>query len=93
MTEHDYRTAVYPGSFDPITRGHEDIIRRALRICDRVVVGVAHRATHMKRGLFDIDDRVAMIREVFQDEDRVTATAFEGAPHRARPARGFRFRI
>lgn len=78
MTQPDNGTAVYPGSFDPFTKGHEDIVRRALRICDRVVVGVAHRATHMKRGLFDIDERVTMIREVFHDEDRVTATAFQG---------------
>ncbi len=72
------RTAVYPGSFDPVTRGHEDIVRRALRFCERVVVGVAQRATHAKQGLFTIEERVDMIRDVFRDEPRVDATPFEG---------------
>ncbi len=44
--------AVYPGSFDPITRGHEDIARRTLRFADRLVVAVARTATQAKRGLF-----------------------------------------
>jgi pantetheine-phosphate adenylyltransferase len=70
--------AIYPGSFDPITRGHEDIVRRTLRFCDRVVVAVAHTATHDKRGLFTIDERLALIRDVFADEDRVEAVAFSG---------------
>jgi pantetheine-phosphate adenylyltransferase len=70
--------ALCPGSFDPITLGHEEIIRRSLRFADRVLVGVAHKATQVKRGLFDVDERVAMIEEVFADEPRVEAVAFEG---------------
>ena len=42
------RVAIYPGSFDPITNGHTDIVRRALRFCDRVIVAVAHRASQRK---------------------------------------------
>lgn len=70
--------AIYPGSFDPITRGHEDIVRRTLRLCDRVVVAVAHRASQVKKGVFTIEERLELIRAVFADEDRVEAVAFEG---------------
>jgi pantetheine-phosphate adenylyltransferase len=72
------RIAVYPGSFDPITRGHEDIVRRALLFCDRVLVAVAHRRTQPKSGLFDIPERVALIRSVFADEPRVDVVDFSG---------------
>lgn len=72
------RTAIYPGSFDPITRGHEDIVRRALRFADRVIVAVAHRRTQRKDGLFSIAERVHMIEAVFADEPRVSAMEFEG---------------
>ena len=72
------RVAVYPGSFDPITRGHEDIVRRALGFCDRIIVAVAHRRTQSKGGLFDIAERVDLIRQVFADEPRVIADDFTG---------------
>ena len=72
------RTAIYPGSFDPITRGHEDIVRRALHFVDRVIVAVAHRRTQRKEGLFNIVERVSMIREVFADEPRVEPAEFDG---------------
>ena len=72
------RLALCPGSFDPITLGHEEIIRRALGFVDRVIVAVARHATQAKRSLFDVDERVAMIREVFADEPRVEAQAFDG---------------
>jgi pantetheine-phosphate adenylyltransferase len=70
--------AVYPGSFDPITLGHEDIARRTLRFADELVIAVAHTATHAKRGLFDVEERVAMIREVFDGEEGVEVTSFTG---------------
>jgi pantetheine-phosphate adenylyltransferase len=69
---------IYPGSFDPITNGHEDIVRRGLSFVDRIVIAVAYHATHVKRGLFSIDERLEMIREVFRDEPRVEVTAFDG---------------
>lgn len=72
------RIAIYPGSFDPITRGHEDIVRRALAFCDEVVVAVAHRRTQKKEGMFPIDERVSLIETVFRDEPRVRVTEFEG---------------
>lgn len=70
--------AIYPGSFDPITRGHEDIARRTLRIADRLIIAVAHTATQAKNGLFSVDERVELIREVFAGEERVEAVSFRG---------------
>lgn len=72
------RVAVCPGSFDPITLGHEDIIRRSLRFADRVLVAVAYSATHVKTGMFDVEERVAMIRESFADTPAVQAVSFQG---------------
>src|SRR5688500_5301934 len=72
------RIAIYPGSFDPITRGHEDIVRRALTFVDRIIVAVAHRRTQRKEGLFGIAERVEMIQEVFADEPRVEPAEFDG---------------
>ena len=72
------RRAIYPGSFDPITKGHEDIVRRALRFCDEVVVAVAHRRTQKKAGLFEIDERRALIEAVFADDERVEVVDFDG---------------
>lgn len=72
------RIAVCPGSFDPITLGHEDIVRRGLRFADRVIVAVAHRATQAKTGIFTVEERVEMISEVFADEPRVEAAEFQG---------------
>ena len=72
------RLAIYPGSFDPITNGHEDIVRRGLRFVDRIIVAVAHTSTHAKRGMFSIEERVEMIEEIFSDEPRVEVARFEG---------------
>ena len=72
------RTVVCPGSFDPITVGHEDIIRRSLQFADRVIVAVAHRASQQKSGLFSVDERVSMIRETFADDPRIEAAEFSG---------------
>jgi pantetheine-phosphate adenylyltransferase len=70
--------ALYPGSFDPITLGHEDIARRALSVADRLIVAVAHTSTHDKRGLFSVQERVELIREVLADEERIEVRSFEG---------------
>jgi pantetheine-phosphate adenylyltransferase len=58
--------------------GHEDIIRRALRVADRLIVAVARTSTHDKRGLFDVEERVALIREVLASESRIEVRSFEG---------------
>lgn len=67
---------VYAGSFDPITRGHEDLIRRSLAFVDRLVVAVATNLA--KQPLFSIDDRMALIRDSLADESRVEVRAFGG---------------
>jgi pantetheine-phosphate adenylyltransferase len=71
-------TAIYPGSFDPVTLGHEDIVRRSLRLADHVLVAVAHTATQQKRPLFTVEERVALIREIFEDEPRIECVSFQG---------------
>ena len=68
--------AVYPGTFDPLTRGHEDLVRRASRLFDSLVVGVAD--SRAKRTFFTLDERVAMAREVLADEPRVEVVGFDG---------------
>ena len=70
--------AIYPGSFDPLTKGHEDIARRSLRLADQAVIAVAYTPTQAKGSLFSVEERFEMIQEVFQDEDRVTCLSFEG---------------
>jgi pantetheine-phosphate adenylyltransferase len=57
------RIALYPGSFDPVTNGHLDVVRRAVHLCDRLIVAVGVQPT--KQPLFTMDERFAMIREVF----------------------------
>ena len=78
MTRDQPVIAIYPGSFDPITKGHEDVARRSLRIADRVVVAVAHTASQAKGGLFSPEERLEMIREVFQDDEGIETCQFEG---------------
>jgi pantetheine-phosphate adenylyltransferase len=68
--------AVYPGTFDPLTRGHEDLVRRASRLFDSLVVGVAD--SRAKRTYFTLAERVAMAREVLGDESRVEVVGFDG---------------
>ena len=67
---------LYPGTFDPVTRGHEDLIERALRVVDKLIVGVA--VDTGKASLFPVEERVEMIREVAGREDRVRVEAFSG---------------
>ncbi len=69
-------TAVYPGTFDPITRGHEDLVRRAVRLFDRVVVAVAE--SRNKRPFFSMEERVAMSREVLAGIPHVRVEGFSG---------------
>lgn len=69
------RAAIYPGSFDPITNGHVDIIRRALDIFDRVIVAVGIQ--HDKKPLFSLNERVSMIRQSIQDP-RLEVVSFSG---------------
>lgn len=68
--------AVYPGTFDPITLGHEDIVRRAARLFDSVVVGVAD--SRSKRPFFTLDERVQMAQEALAQYSNVKVVGFSG---------------
>jgi pantetheine-phosphate adenylyltransferase len=70
--------AVYPGSFDPVTLGHEDIARRTLHLAGRLLIAVAETATHRKQSLFSVSERVELLNEVFAAEDRVECVSFSG---------------
>ncbi len=70
------RTALYPGSFDPVTNGHEDLIRRSLALADRLIVAVAVNAA--KTPLFSVEERMALIREVLAGVERVEVRSFDG---------------
>ncbi len=70
------RIAIYAGSFDPITHGHEDLMRRSLTFVDRLVVAVATNSA--KQALFTLDERIELIREVADGERRIEAEKFEG---------------
>ena len=69
------KVAVYPGSFDPITYGHLEVLKRALNIFDRVIVLVA--VNDNKKSRFSVEERVAMIKEAVNDE-RVTVDSYNG---------------
>ena len=68
--------AIYPGTFDPVTRGHIDICQRALKMFDQVVIGVADSLA--KQPFFDINERFDMLETVFADSDRILVKPFSG---------------
>ena len=70
------RKALYPGTFDPVTNGHFDIIQRSVEIFDHVIVGVA--CNQRKSPLFNVDERVAMLREVTRPFERLEVARFDG---------------
>ncbi len=70
------KIGIYAGTFDPITRGHEDLITRSLAFVDRLIVAVARNAG--KTPLFPLDERTKMIQETFATEKRVEVRPFEG---------------
>ena len=70
------KNAIYPGSFDPVTLGHLDIIRRSSRLVDHLIVGVLNNNT--KTPLFSVDERVNMLKDVTKDIDNVEILSFRG---------------
>jgi pantetheine-phosphate adenylyltransferase len=76
MTEPRPRVAVYPGSFDPLTNGHVDIILRGARLFDRIVVAILRNAE--KQPFFTAEERVQTAREVFREYPNVEVDAFDG---------------
>jgi pantetheine-phosphate adenylyltransferase len=70
------RIAVYPGSFDPPTRGHSDLVLRSLALADTVIVAVARNST--KQPLFSLEERLAMLRVAIGEDPRIRFDSFEG---------------
>src|SRR5512132_3026927 len=68
--------AVYPGTFDPLTRGHEDLVRRASRLFDHLVLGIADNRA--KRTFFTLQERIEMAREVLRDVKNLSVVGFSG---------------
>lgn len=68
------RIAIFPGSFDPFTVGHDNIVRRGLNLFDKIIIAVGHNST--KHYLFSVAKRVEFIRELFADEPRVVVEAY-----------------
>jgi len=70
------KVAIYPGSFDPITYGHIDIIERALEIFDNVIVAIANNSE--KKALFTVEERLEMVKSIFKDTPNVIVDSFKG---------------
>ncbi len=70
------KTAVFPGSFDPFTIGHEDIIRRALPLFDQLIVAIGYNSS--KKNMFDYEVRLKWIKEIFSNEKKVVVKTYEG---------------
>jgi pantetheine-phosphate adenylyltransferase len=70
------KTALYPGTFDPVTNGHEDIINRALALFDKLIVAVANNTS--KSTTFTVDERISMLRAVVGKNNKVEITQFDG---------------
>ena len=70
------KRAIYPGSFDPVTNGHVDIILRSSKIVDRLIVGVLNNSA--KKSLFSVEERVSILKELTKDLPNVEVTSFDG---------------
>ena len=74
--KHATLIAIYPGSFDPITKGHLDVIERGARLVDKLIVGILRNEE--KKALFTVDERIEMLREVVHGISNVEVRAFDG---------------
>ena len=70
------RTAIFPGSFDPFTIGHHDIVLRGLEIFDEIIIGIGHNYT--KQGRFPLNERLSSIQHIYKNEPRVKVEAYDG---------------
>lgn len=70
------KIAVFPGSFDPFTVGHEEIVRRGLKIFDKIIIAVGINA--VKKEFLDVDTRIAIIEKVFRDVEEVSVMSYSG---------------
>lgn len=70
------RTAIFPGSFDPFTRGHAALVEEALHLFDRIVIGIGNNTS--KSGLLTVSNRKRLVDDIFRDDDRVEARIYTG---------------
>jgi pantetheine-phosphate adenylyltransferase len=70
------KVAIYPGSFDPFTNGHQNVIERGIKVFGKVIVAVAHNTT--KKTIFTLEERVEILNEIFKGRDDVEVDYFEG---------------
>jgi pantetheine-phosphate adenylyltransferase len=68
--------AIFPGSFDPFTAGHEALVQRSLKLFDEIIVAVGHNSE--KRYMFDVNTRVEIIKSVFEDSPQISVTSYSG---------------
>ncbi len=85
------RTAIYPGSFDPVTKGHLDVLERASKMFDRVIIAVLKNSA--KKSFLPVDDRVKLIKESIKDLDNVEVDSFEGLTIEYAQSKGAHFLI
>lgn len=76
MPEQNFKIAIFPGSFDPFTIGHESIVRRALPVFDKIIVMIGYNAN--KKSFFSIEKRLKWINQVFKDEEKIEVKVHEG---------------
>jgi len=67
---------IFPGSFDPFTKGHESVVRRGLELCDDMIIAIGYNGLKRNSGMFSIEDRVRMITEFYADEPRVSVISY-----------------
>jgi len=70
------RIALFPGSFDPFTIGHESIVKRALPLFDKIIIAIGYNTS--KEGFFPLEDRLQWIKDVFEGEDRISIKKYQG---------------
>lgn len=70
------RTCLFPGTFDPITKGHVDVIRRTVSLFDKLVIGVGINSS--KQPMFSVEQRVQWIQDIFKDDPRIEVQGYEG---------------
>ena len=70
------RICLFPGTFDPITKGHVDVIRRSVSLFDKLIIGIGTNSS--KQPMFSVEQRCNWIREIFQDDERIEATGYQG---------------
>jgi len=75
-SDHIPRIAIYPGMFDPVTNGHLDLVNRALKLFDRIVIAIGINPT--KKSLFTLEDRLEMVSETIGMDGRIEITSFDG---------------